>query len=533
MAKFALGSAAVSVLLAAVHLALAWAYAAETPYRSQGILKHQGGQIVPDIGAPDERQHANYLQSLLDGQGIPVLKPGDPNLYESYQSHQPPLYYFLALGWSKAVGVADAREPDAGWRLRALNGVIGGIGVSGIYFLALWGYGRRDVAFGAAAFAALLPMNVALSSAVTNDPMLYAMCSWNLALLVRGLRDGFPPRYAILVGLVCGLALVTKTNAIALVPCIPLAFLLRGKSEGNVAWGSLGISLLVVGAVVAPWWIRNTSLYGDPLAMKAFMDAFLGSPRASDLAHALESVGPQSLSGAFKYWTGLNDLGLGVGWWLARSYIGVFGYMDIFLPSAVYSGFLLGILGALGAASLTEKRKSSDPSRTDPNGLTNPIQSEPTQTDPNQPERQPHHSPYGVAFLNTAFFLLILAFFLRFNTVYFQAQARYLIPAIGPVACAVALGLARLGGARPAIPIGFAAASLFALNLYVLAWLPGQFRERTEPLLRGARSDPSVNATAERRLTGGMELVAAGGQMQARLPAARRTVRELSFDRTG
>ena len=39
------------------------------------------------------------------------------------------------------------------------------------------------------------------------------------------------------------------------------------------------------------------------------------------------------------------------------------------------------------------------------------------------------------------FFLIVLALFVRFNAQYFQAQARYLFPAIGVVAVGVGIGL--------------------------------------------------------------------------------------------
>jgi len=44
--------------------------------------------------------------------------------------------------------------------------------------------------------------------------------------------------------------------------------------------------------------------------------------------------------------------------------------------------------------------------------------------------------------------LLLLASFIRFNLSFFQAQARYLFPALPPAALALCLGLEELGGSR-------------------------------------------------------------------------------------
>ena len=124
--------------LVAAHVLLALVYAARTPYRQSGVILGMGRAPANDIGAPDERQHANYIQHLLDGKGFPVFDPEDPELYESYQSHQPPLYYLLAAGWAKATGVADVSLPSAAMRLRALSSIFGGATVVGVFFLCLW-----------------------------------------------------------------------------------------------------------------------------------------------------------------------------------------------------------------------------------------------------------------------------------------------------------------------------------------------------------------------------------------------------------
>ena len=68
-----------------------------TPYRTAGALMTQRnpetGQpaTAPDIGAPDERQHANYVARMARGEGPAVLDQIDPDLYVNYQAHQAPI----------------------------------------------------------------------------------------------------------------------------------------------------------------------------------------------------------------------------------------------------------------------------------------------------------------------------------------------------------------------------------------------------------------------------------------------------------
>lgn len=313
-------------ILVGLHFFLAIAYALVTPYRAEGRLMNQGRAHAKDIGAPDERQHANYVRHLLDGKGFPVLNPdpASPDLYESYQSHQPPVYYVIAGGVAK-VGGLDLEERSGGLALRFLNGAIGAAGVAGVYFFALWGIRRRETAIAAATFAGLLPMNLALSGAISNDPLLIALGTWVLALSAMGIRDGWTTKLALLVGALMGLAFLTKTNAIALWPALAAGLYLTSKTQTSSSGSLRGMGyVLLLGLPVvlaAPWWLRNQQLYGDPLAMKAFTAAFVGSAQASDFIKEL---------GAFGYWTGINDFGLGVGWWTLRSFFGVFGYMDVF-----------------------------------------------------------------------------------------------------------------------------------------------------------------------------------------------------------
>ena len=421
--------------IALLHLILALGFAAVTPYRTAGRLKFQGGAAAQDIGAPDERQHVNYVQRLKDGNGLPVFDPKDPNLYETYQSHQPPLFYGLATLWT--LGVPDLAAPEAKMRVRSLNAVLGAGAVLGVFFLALWATRREAVALGAAAFAAALPMNVALSGAVSNDPLLILLCTWALAYYVRGAREGWCPWRMLVAGLLTGMALLTKSTAVALL--IPALIALRlgwPQTEAKDRAKCLAAAFLPILALAGPWWVRNTQLYGDPLALKAFGEAFTGTAQARDFIQAF---------GAFGYWTGINDLGLGVGWWTLRSLVGAFGYMDVFLPSPVVAAFGLFLLACLFGWSRSLKAGDDEDAR-------------------------------KVQTITVLFALLIGALFLRFNAQYFQAQARYLLPALGCIALGVSAGWAAL--TRRESLWWLPAAALLALDVWLLVDLPAQFAQR-------------------------------------------------------
>lgn len=422
-------------VIAVVFVVFCCAFNGNTPYRKAGILMHQKGPDglraqVQDVGAPDERQHANYVARLMNGQGFPVLKPGDPDLYESYQSHQPPLYYLLAAGWCKLTGSDPLSQ--SGFMPRALNTLIGVATLLAIGLGAWWGFGKKSLALAAPAIV-LMPMSVALHSAVTNDPLLFCLCSWTLALIALALRSGWTLKACALIGLTTGLAFLTKTPSLALAPVIAVALLLSlREKETRPSWKAgaalVGIPILLAGG----WWLRNMGLYGDPFAMGAFKSAFTGSPQAQMFIDGF---------GASEYW--LNW----VLWWTARSYIGTFGYSDIFMfesmgaakaaQLAVSCLLVLSILKLMALASW-----------------------------PSFKEDRPAKVFVGLFML---FALEMVVFFVGFNRQYFQGQARYLYPAIAPAGWVIGAGLCVLMGRhRPwawaVLLAAFAALDVSALN---------------------------------------------------------------------
>ncbi|MFZ4509143.1 MAG: ArnT family glycosyltransferase [Fimbriimonas sp.] len=430
--------------LIAIHMGLAFGFASLTPYRTGGAVN---GAYAKDIGAPDERQHANYIARLQRGEGFPTFDPKDPDLYETYQSHQPPLYYLVASGFASAVGARDLGAAEDGQRMRWLNLVFGGLTVLGVFMLATWVYTKPEIAVTAAAIAALLPMNAALSGAISNDPLLITLCTWSLALLAKFLKSGGtwePWVAAVLVGL----ALLTKTTALALVPVLIYACAMaKSKQRMTTLAGCLVLAL----AIPSWWWVRNTQLYGDPFALKAFNDAFQGSAQK---AFFISEIIPRTSPGQnpeLVYWTQW------VLWWTARSFVGVFGYMDIWLTDSGsptgYSGLYMVILGVLGVGAVAFLPAAFD---------------------------NEHKKTGDATLIQVAFTLLIVLLFVRFNTTYFQAQARYLLPALGPIAVGIALGWAHLLKKRPLVPLALFVVLLLGANAFAFAKLPSEFAKRID-----------------------------------------------------
>lgn len=421
-------NAFVVAVLVGIHLILALAYAVDTPYRTPGHYFTNGpNAIIPDIGAPDELQHVNNVQSFLDGK-LPVLDIHDPNLGEHYQAHQPPLFYAIAAGWAKVFGLSDLKNRMAGLSLRLLNALIGSANVIGVFYLGWWGFHRRDVALCGAAFAALWPMNLALSGAVSNDPLLFCLCTWTLAVAALGLREGWTRKRTVVLGVLLGLAFLTKTTALGLVPALLIGAYFSGGQKPTLK-KTLAVAVIAV-LIALPWWARNQQLYGDPFAMKAFNQAFVGSPTRESL-----------------HW----DWGtyLTMEWrYVSRSMVGMFGYVDIPLPENAYRvAWALLLILLLGTFLLL---------------------------------RRSEWRQYRPALiLNGTFVGVVIIMFAAFNLRYFQGQARYLFPAIGPLSLFFGLGILYYGREKWQTSFVAWVVMLTLANLYLVSQiLPAEFAAR-------------------------------------------------------
>jgi 4-amino-4-deoxy-L-arabinose transferase-like glycosyltransferase len=433
------GVALWALVLVVLHVGLALWYASSTPYRQAGKLFYYRHTPIPDIGAPDERQHANYVGHLLSGAGFPVFDPHSPTLSEDYQSHQPPAYYVLEAGWAKLTGVADVANQDSGLKLRGLNCLIGGATVFAVFCLGAWGFGRIDVGLCSAAVAACLPMNIALSGAMSNDPLLIFLSTASLAVCARAFHRGWSVRSSLALGIFVGLALLTKTTALALLPAVLVAVILSPQKPSAKVWAGalLPMILLPIG-----WWIRNQHLYGDPFAIKAFNDAFQASPQAKPFIEDLGLMG---------YFVSM------VGWWTVRSFFGAFGYMDIWLnetglpmaptPNALYRLLMMFGFVLLVGWAMTWKEYRSRP-------------------------------VVATQIMNVVFGLIVALLFISFNLHYFQAQARYLYPALGPIACAFGAGALQLARGRLPMVLGLLLFVFGGTAVYAGTQLGPEFQQR-------------------------------------------------------
>lgn len=438
-------------LFVSFHLVFAVAFAIQTPYRKAGTIRSWGpGLPTPDVGAPDERQHANYVRYLLKEHKLPVLVVGAPDAGEEYESHQPPLYYGLAAAAATVTGQTDVESGGFGNVARILNAIIGAVGVAGVFFAVLWATKREDLALVGTAFAALIPMNCALSGAISNDPLLITLISWSFAWSARALgseNEKEINRAMIWAAVFAGLACLTKsTGLVAMVGLSVTLLYLRKQFPITKVAGWMAIGALIA----SPVWIRNQLIYGDPLAQKVFKAAFAGSPQKAMIVAGIESSNAGGSPEA-QYWINW------VGYWTSRSYIGVFGVMDIWLnssgkagrdtdPNLLYKAIILFVGLAKISFLLYLRNKWKE-------------------------------VPKAV-FVGLAISVVTVLLFIGFNMTYFQAQGRYLYPALAPTA--LVLGLGWVGIFKSQWKAALVVVSLIfgGTTIYALSILSSEFAQR-------------------------------------------------------
>ncbi len=424
MSKLPRGYAPCSLLLLALYVALATLFAVTTPAWQN----------------PDEPAHYNYIAHLAQGKGLPVLQPGDydqayleqlkrekfpPQLSVEpvrYEFHQPPLYYLLATPVFWLTGGSLLA-------LRLFSALLGGGVTLLVAAIARTLFPHRPwIALGAMAFTALLPMHLAILSAVNNDSLaelliagtVLALLGWLKGALERG-SQGASPKQLVAVSVLLGLALLTKATAYILLPIAVLVVAgvtWQARREEGL-WGELLRHLLAVTGPALllglPLWIRNWRVYGpgDILGLRWHDRVVTGQPLTSEwiAAHGWAAYSLRALRFTFD------------------SFWGVFGWLGVFMDSRIYTALLVfSLILAMGLAAWLLGLGRGE-------------------------RRLSRFQGWGLATL-TLLLLAAVASYAWYNLRFVQHQGRYLFPALPAIALFAALAWQEALRPRTALLVG-------------------------------------------------------------------------------
>lgn len=373
-------------LLVVIYLALALLHAKTTPTGLTGLQN-----------APDEQAHYHYVLDISKGH-LPTQQSSSSDPV-SYEWHQPPLYYLLATPFSLVGGVFGVRL------FSILCGLCGLLLIYQTLRVVFPSDGILPVV--GLGLVALNPSHIALTSTVNNDALLEVCFSATFYLLSLLLLRGVRGRDPLWLGMSVGCAFLTKATGIVLIPLVLYTvWLLKRNGEEAGQQKRLFVGVFGLVALVAGWWfVRNGFLYGELLPLKAFERAFAGTAMAKDL---------MQLQG----W-GWDNYLFHIAQRAFQSFWAVFGTVksaergiQLFLPNAWYALIMLWACGVCVGMTRQHFLRAKLFTKSQ-------IQT--------------------LRIAGFEFGLVLLSYF-TFILKYYQAQGRYLYPAMLPIALIGAVG---------------------------------------------------------------------------------------------
>lgn len=219
------------------------------------------------------------------------------------------------------------------WMARAVNALTAMLIVFAAWLLAAQVFSREGPRLFVAGLTAVQPMLAYATGSMTNDAMLIAWFTMTIAVLC--FMIGNPPDRAQgrLVGIFAGLALLSKTSALALGPLVLIAFALQwkrspdGRSELYRSFGwAAGLSFAIAGWFFAYLILKYHTLLGN-------VGALNGTPPGEPLSLLnlpIQTIEWLKLTYA-TYWSHFV-------YWEGARYSIVF-YVPMLLGSAAIAGF--------------------------------------------------------------------------------------------------------------------------------------------------------------------------------------------------
>jgi len=433
---------------------------------------------------PDEPAHYNNIATIAGGRGLPVLQLGDydqgymdqllnarfpadlPIDTLRYESYQPPLYYIAAVP-AFLIGQGSLLT------LRLFGVGLGAFVIILLYLCAELVFPNKQLlSVGAAAFAAFLPMQVAMSAAVNNDGLAQLLLLAAMLVLLRWMRHRFydPIRHGdeaspdkadswrrgdwpilVVLGILLGLGMLTKIYGyMALALCAGMVGLTvwlrprarmrdggkaeRGPSRSSFVRAVQSMLWVVVPAVllVIPLWVRNVSLYGawDILGLRFHDTVVVGQQTTAEFLAKNGSLAYGERAMTFTF----------------RSFWGAFGWLSVFMDSRIYL-LLLVFTGIVLCGLLWSLARFIS----------------------GRPETDLDRFQFWVLGFFSVFVLAVFASYAWYNIKFVQHQGRYFLWGLLPISVFAALGwrevMQPLQGKVTGFLLGLLAGSMLIVSL--------------------------------------------------------------------
>ena len=402
--------------------------------------------MTPAFEAPDEGDHLRYAFHVSHTGELPIMRGtwkrlGRSQVDEATQAYHPPGYYGLLAFTMRAAGhrdtapalrmnpgFADWENEDPGlnlhyvhgadeqspvspeirllWLLRGWSVLFGLITVFATYRLGRLAFpGNPVIADLAAVLLACVPKWSYMHGVLNNGIPASSLSTVVVLLLAVSLaRRRFTPWMGVCIGVIAGMAIMSKLTALFLLPVMFTVYVLgcwRWSDVRRQTVGSAFLALTGLLLVTASFFMRNIDLYGSLMALDVHQLSFHERIRVPP-EFAWEWITQHFYPNVFTSFVGH------FGWWILPPLEWL-----VWLSAALTAVSLLG----WGLRLRDGRRKEGEDS--DSNSL--------------------------VIVLLLGVSLIVFAVTLRYNFMMRGPHARYLFPALGPMMVLFAAGLVTVG----------------------------------------------------------------------------------------
>lgn len=208
------------------------------------VLQIHNALIYPIRRGFDALPHLEYINYVKTHWSVPLANQG-------WEMYQPPLYYFVAAVFSLIF------KPQ-------LFGVVIWISlvlITYVFFRNL--YQKTNLALIGALIIAFLPVNIYLTPTLGNELLSVLITMIFLIIYYLNSRQkNFSYKKTIIIGLVLGLALLTKATALILIPAIIIDQIFIQRFSFVIRLKSLLLILFFAFLISGWFYIRNYAAFG-------------------------------------------------------------------------------------------------------------------------------------------------------------------------------------------------------------------------------------------------------------------------------
>jgi 4-amino-4-deoxy-L-arabinose transferase-like glycosyltransferase len=214
----------------------------------------------------DEPFHFKYVETLKHERRLPVMS-------ENYEAYQPPLYYLYLVPFRLAGDNYHAVAVTLRLATLALSALV----IVGMFYSIL----EMDVAGAWGAFAAcgmmsLVPMVLSDFASINNEVAVSVFGAFVFLLFLRGLARGPSLALDAAIGVLTGLALLSKPTGLFLIPTFFVYVFLTPGGGARRSVLRISVFSAALFAVCGFWYVRNIAIYGDLIGHSAIVKIIPG-----------------------------------------------------------------------------------------------------------------------------------------------------------------------------------------------------------------------------------------------------------------